>query len=91
MISITKLYSLLSSKIGKESAESLTSYVEEKINEEVEDKTKVLATKAEMAQFIGQLDNKISETKSEMIKWMFIFWIGQMVTTFGFILLFLNK
>lgn len=80
MIRITKLYSLLSSKIGKESAESLTSYVEEKINEEVEDKTKVLATKIDL-----------SETKSEMIKWMFIFWIGQMVTTFGFILLFLNK
>lgn len=79
-ISITKLYSLLSSKIGKESAESLTSYIEEKINEEVEDKTKVLATKIDL-----------SETKSEMIKWMFIFWIGQMVTTFGFILLFLNK
>ena len=63
-ITITKLYSLLSGKLGKD----------------VEDKTKILATKADLA-----------ETKSEVIKWMFIFWIGQVVATFGFILLFLNK
>jgi len=33
-ISITKLYDLLSVKVGKETAESLTSYVEEKIKDE---------------------------------------------------------
>jgi len=26
-----------------------------------------------------------------MIKWMFIFWVSQAVTTFGFILLFMKK
>ena len=86
-ITITKLYSLLSGKLGKESAEHLTTYIEEKISEEVEDKTKILATKADLA----GLDGKIAETKSEIIKWMFIFWIGQVVATFGFILLYLNK
>lgn len=40
---------------------------------------------------IYKLDTKISETKSEIIKWMFIFWAGQLAATFGFILLFLNK
>jgi hypothetical protein len=46
IISITKLYELLSGKAGKETAENLTS---------------------------------------------FIFWIGQVIATFGFILLFLKK
>ena len=33
-------------------------------------------------------DSKISETKSELIKWMFIFWTGQITITIGMILLF---
>ncbi len=80
IITITKLYSLLSGKLGKESAENLTTYIEKKIKEEVEDKTKILATKADLA-----------ENKTEIIKWMFVFWIGQVAATFGVILLYLNK
>jgi hypothetical protein len=71
---------LLSGKLGKESAENLTTYIEKKIKEEVEDKTKILATKADLA-----------ENKTEIIKWMFVFWIGQVAATFGVILLYLNK
>ena len=41
---------------------------------------KILATKED-----------ISNTKAEMIKWMFLFWIGQIAVTFGFILLFIKK
>lgn len=80
IVTITKLYSLLSGKLGKESAENLTTYIEKKIKEEVEDKTKILATKADLA-----------ENKTEIIKWMFVFWIGQVAATFGVILLYLNK
>jgi hypothetical protein len=32
-----------------------------------------------------------SINKAEIIKWMFIFWVGQVAVTFGFILLFLKK
>lgn len=45
------------------------------------------ATKEELA----HVGTKIERSKSEMVKWMFLFWIGQVVTTFGFILLFLKK
>ena len=38
-----------------------------------------------------QLDVKISENKSEIIKWMFIFWIGQVAVTFGLLILFMKK
>jgi len=86
-ISITKLYELLSSKLGKESAENLTTFIERKISADLENKTQILATKEDLA----KLDAKISESKSETIKWMFIFWIGQVLATFGFILIYLRK
>ena len=79
-ISITRLYDLLSIKVGKDTAETLTTYIEEKIKEEFADNSKILATKEDLA-----------NTKSEIIKWMFIFWAGQVAVTFGFILLFLKK
>jgi len=79
-ISITKLYDLLAIKMGKETAENLTSYIEGRIKSEFDDRSQMLATKTDIA-----------VAKTEMIKWMFIFWIGQIGATFGFILLFLKK
>ena len=35
--------------------------------------------------------SKISETKSELIKWMFIFWTGQITITIGIMLLFVKN
>lgn len=46
----------------------------------MENKTQLFATKEDLA-----------STKADIIKWMFIFWIGQIVATFGFILLYLKK
>ncbi len=79
-ITITKLYDLISIKLGKETAENLTIFIEEKIKSEVDTKASILATKENLA-----------NTKAEIIKWMFIFWVGQVIATFGFILLFMNK
>jgi len=93
-ISITQLYTLLSEKVGKETAENLTVYIEEKIKDEVKTQSNTLATKEDIAllkQDINNVELKIAETRADMIKWMFIFWIGQVAVTFGFILLFLKK
>lgn len=79
-ITITKLYDLVSLKLGKETAENLTTFIEEKIKCEVDTKTSILATKEDLAR-----------ERADMIKWMFIFWVGQAATTFGLILLFLKK
>lgn len=91
VISITKLYDILTSKLGKETAENLTSFIEDKIRIEVENKSQMLATKEDLFKVKSELELKISESKSDTIKWMFIFWIGQVVATFGFILLYLKK
>ncbi len=44
-ISTNQLYDLLTQKLGKETAQSLVQFVEEKIEKYIEDKTKHLATK----------------------------------------------
>jgi len=83
-ITITKLYDLVSIKLGRETAENLTTFIEEKIKCEVDTKVSILATKEDLARESGNI-------RADMIKWMFVFWVGQALTTFGLILLFLKK
>ncbi len=47
-ITITELYSLLSEKVGKETAQSLTAYIEQKIEKDVEHNTRHLATREDL-------------------------------------------
>lgn len=86
-IPITQLYDLLALKLGRGIAGQLTVYIEDKIKDEFMNKSQLLATKED----VSKLDVKISETKSELIKWMFLFWIAQAASTFGFILIYLKK
>jgi hypothetical protein len=39
----------------------------------------------------ASVDTKIAEAKSDLTKWMFIFWASQMTITLGILLLILNK
>jgi hypothetical protein len=77
-ITITKLYDLVSVKLGKETAENLTTFIEEKIKCEVDTKTSILATKEDVAREIGVTNAKIETSKAELLRWIFVFWIGQM-------------
>ena len=38
-----------------------------------------------------ELEVKIADSKAEMIKWMFIFWIGQVAVTVGFLVVYLKR
>ena len=82
-----QLFQILRQKLGEQEAEALVSFVDSKIKDNNESNLKVLATKED----IGKLEVKIVDVKSEMIKWMFIFWIGQVAVTFGLIMLYLKK
>ena len=39
----------------------------------------------------ASIDTKIAEAKSDLTKWMFIFWVGQMTITIGIILLIIKN
>ncbi|MFH6961360.1 hypothetical protein ACHRVK_02090 [Flavobacterium plurextorum] len=47
-ITLTELYSLLSEKVGKETALSLTSYIEQEIDKKLEQNASHLATKKDL-------------------------------------------
>ena len=70
-ISITKLHDLLSAKIGRDTAQDLTHYMEDKVKEELDNNIQVLATKEDITftkDEFARLDVKIYDTKSELIK-----------------------
>lgn len=90
-ITVTKSYDLLTVKAGKDAAENLTYFIDKKIKNEFDDFLKILATREDLANLKGGLKNEIASSKTEISKWMFIFWVGQIAVTFGFILLFINK
>jgi hypothetical protein len=52
---------------------------------------KIGSVRAELLEKIDSVRVEMASTKAEIIKWMFIFWIGPVAATFGFILLFLKK
>ena len=35
------------------------------------------------ARFEAKLDAKLADLRSELLKWMFLFWVGNMATTVG--------
>jgi hypothetical protein len=66
-----KLYDLLKAKIGTQEAQSIVEFVRLEVKESIEEKTQILATKEDMY----KLDVKISETKNDIVKWLFGFWV----------------
>ena len=73
------LYDILKAKIGEKEAKLLVEFVEMKVEAKFDEHQDELATKKDLFQ-----------VKADMIKWMFIFWVGQVSVTTGLILLFIK-
>lgn len=73
-------------RFSNEEAAKVIEFFELKAEEKYSQKKDVLATKDD----IGLVRKEIAEAKADMIKWMFIFWIGQLAATAGIIFAFLN-
>jgi len=69
VVSEIKLYELLKAKLGNNEAEAFLDIPEKKVDQKFETSKELLATKTDLA-----------ETKADLIKWMFIFWIGQLAS-----------
>lgn len=68
----------LTEKLGNETAENLMTYMEESTIPKI--KLPDLVTKGDLA-----------EVKADLIKWMFIFWIGQLAATITICLLIFKR
>lgn len=82
-----ELYEILKSKLGDKEAKTLVEYIEAKVSKELEEKKDILATK----QDIANLEIKLEKTKSDIIKWMFLFWIGQLASLIAILQIFFRK
>jgi predicted DNA-binding protein len=68
-ITITKLYNLLSEKLGRDTAENLTEYIEAKIEKELNLQSVNLATKSDISDLQSGLKAEIAKAKFDMVKW----------------------
>ena len=89
-----QLFQILKQKMGEQEAEALVTFVDHKIKDNNEFNLNILATKADIGELkieMSNLEVKIADSKAEMIKWMFIFWIGQVAVTVGFLVIYLKR
>jgi len=61
----------------------LTTFIEHKIKDEVENKSQMPATREDLAREVSRLDLRISESKVDLIKWMFAFWVTLVLMLIG--------
>jgi hypothetical protein len=89
-----RLYKLLSDKLGSDTTEAMFKYIDNKTERSVEATIKTLATKDDLHLVRDEISNvrkEAGENKADTIKWMFIFWIGQVGATMAMIFLYLKK
>ncbi len=89
-----RLYKLLTEKLGSDTTEAMFKYIDNKTERSVEATIKTLATKDDIANVKDEIANvrkEIGDSKTDTIKWMFIFWIGQVGATLAMVFLFIKK
>jgi hypothetical protein len=79
---ITELYDTLASKLGKETAKNLITFMKQETKSEMENTSKILATKDELYKVKDDLKNEISKVKFDLIIWI----VGSWITLAGLIL-----
>jgi hypothetical protein len=82
-----RLYQLLSDKLGNDTTEAMFKYIDNKTERSVENTIQTLATKDDLAKVKYDLSKDISNS----VRWMFIFWIGQVGATLAIAILILKK
>jgi hypothetical protein len=80
-ISSIEMFNILKVKLGEKETKALTEYVESRVEKSFEKEKNRLATKED----ILEIKIKMKQQKTEIIKWMFIFWIGQIAVTLGIV------
>jgi len=93
-----ELYEILKPKIGEKEARTLVEYIETRVERKFEEKKDVLATKQDITdlkmatkQDIANLEIKLEKTRADIIKWMFLFWIGQLASLIAVLELFFKR
>lgn len=78
-----QLYEILRQKLGNAEAEALVGFVDSKLKATQEGTVKNLATKEDLKEVELKLSVKIAETKTDIIRWVFAFFIPLMLAIIG--------
>ena len=87
-----KLFKIASKYFAsQDDATQFVSEIEPVVDNKFEDEKSILATREFVKDEIATVRKEIVESKADIIKWMFIFWIGQLGAMLAIILLFVKK
>lgn len=96
-VSEITLFNTLKGALGEEQAQIVVEGMKARVKEALENSKSVLATKEdvyalrnELKDGIAALNVKIEKTRADVIKWMFIFWAGQLAAIFGLLRVFFS-
>jgi hypothetical protein len=78
-----QLYEILKQTLGNREAEALVGFVDSKLKEANEQNLKNLATKEDLKDVELKLSVKISESKTEMIRWVSAFFVTTILAIIG--------
>ncbi len=81
-----EVYEILKNKFSDKEAAKVIEYFEMKAEQKITEKKDIFMTKDDKVELV----TRIETAKSDTIKWMFIFWIGQLAATAGIVIALLN-
>ncbi len=81
-----EVYEILKNRFSDKEAAKVIELFESKAEEKINQKKDIFMTKDDKVELV----TRIETSKTDTIKWMFIFWIGQLAATAGIMFAFLN-
>lgn len=91
LVNTLRIHEALRPKLQDESAKAIADVIEKSLEEYQEHQKDFLATKEDLANLKAELTREIHSVKAELIKRMFIFWIGQIGVLAGILLTFFKR
>lgn len=74
-----EIYEIFKNRFSEKEAAKLIEYFEAKAEEKINQRKDIFMTKDDKIELV----TRIESTKSELIKWSFIFWAGSVITILG--------
>lgn len=81
-----EVYEIFKNRFTEKEAAKVIEYFEAKAEEKISQKKDVFMTKDDKVEMISRIES----SKTDTIKWMFIFWIGQLAAVAGILFALLN-
>jgi len=81
-----EVYEIFKNRFTEKEAAKVIEYFEAKAEEKISQKKDIFMTKDDKVEMISRIES----SKTDTIKWMFIFWMGQLAAVAGILFALLN-